>query len=70
VEQISPSTFYIGAAVLGGLAIILLRETSPYTRSGGSEFEKRQLRRILGTVLSLIALLCLGLALVTQLSVP
>jgi hypothetical protein len=54
--------FYLGAIGLG-LAPFFFRNTSPYSRSGGSEYEKKRLRRMIGIVVLVMAGLLLMFAL-------
>jgi hypothetical protein len=60
--------FYLGAVLLCVLGSLCMRNTSPYTRAGGEKFEKRGKRRLLGQLLLVIAGLCLGVAIITQLA--
>ncbi len=64
------STFllYIGSAVSFGLGALLMRKTSPFSRVGGTKFERRMKRKILGEILMVAAFLLLGLGLASQFS--
>jgi hypothetical protein len=59
--------FYLLALGLFGLGLLLIRHTSPYSREGGSRFEWKMRRRLIGEVLILASILALGLAVVNQL---
>ena len=52
-----PLVFYFAACFLLTLSIILVRRTSPYSDSGGTEYERKQMRRLAGTILFVIAAL-------------
>ncbi len=64
----NPFAFYLLAALLVGLSALLVWETSPYSLAGASEYEKKKMRRLAGTILFLAASLCLGIGLIMQLS--
>ena len=49
--------------VLGGL---LIRKTSLHTRKGGTKFERRMMRRTLGEMLLIAAVLLLTIGLLRQ----
>ena len=64
--------FYLGAGGLLGTGVLCFMNTSPYSRIGGDEYEKRKKRRLIGQVFFIMAVLFFGLAVLTQLasSVP
>ena len=64
----NPIVFYLGAGALTGLSVKLFKETSPYSRTGGSEYEKRRSRRLAGKLLLVAAAFSLGIGLLAQLS--
>jgi hypothetical protein len=50
---------YAGALASLAIAAILIRDTSPFADCGGSHYEWRARRRLLGKVFFAIAALCL-----------
>jgi hypothetical protein len=58
--------FYLGAAGLFGLSVILRKGTEPYAECGAQAYEKRRIRRLIGTILLLTAVICLGIAILIQ----
>jgi uncharacterized membrane protein len=58
--------FYLGAAGLFGLGAFLVRKTSPYSRVGGTQYERKRKRKIIGAILLIAAALLLGLGLLNQ----
>jgi hypothetical protein len=58
--------FYLGALGLFSLGSYLIRKSSPYTRSGGTKYERRVKRKVLGEILLIAAALLLGLAVLSQ----
>ena len=51
---------------MGGLSLGLLRRTSVYSRSGGSAYEWKQFRKVIGTIFLIAAVLFLFIAVVSQ----
>jgi len=64
----SPGIFYVGTAVLVALSGVLVKQTSPYSRVGGYEYEKRMTRRLLGKILLVMAPLSLAIGVLAQFS--
>jgi hypothetical protein len=64
----NPVTFYIGAAALFGMSVFFLRRTSPYSRCGGTEYERKQLRKLIGEILLISAVMLIGVGVVTELA--
>jgi O-antigen/teichoic acid export membrane protein len=60
--------FYILSVVLFGLGALLMRKTSPYSRTGGIKYERKMRRKTIGVILLLAALLAFGLAVLCQFS--
>jgi uncharacterized membrane protein len=60
--------FYLGAITLFGLGSLFIRHTSPYTRKGGAEYEKRKKRRLIGVALLIVAAFILVIGLLSQFS--
>ncbi len=60
--------FYLGAALLVGISILLMWETSPFAPVGATEYEKLKIRRLIGTLLLLTAVISCIVGLVTQAS--
>jgi hypothetical protein len=58
---------YIAVAVLICVGTFLVRNTSPYSRAGGAKYERRRLRRRIGTVLVAAGIILLGMSLLVQL---
>ena len=59
-------TFYLGAAALFGLGALCIRKTSPYSKVGGTTYERRRTRRVIGEILLIAGALLLGLGLLSQ----
>jgi hypothetical protein len=59
-------TFYLGSLGLFVLGGLLIRKTSPYSRSGGTKYERRRRRKIAGEILLIAGALLLGLAILSQ----
>jgi hypothetical protein len=57
----------IAAAVLYILSSLFMRNTHPYAGSKGENFESKQERRRIGTVLWVVATLLVGVAILAQL---
>ena len=60
--------FYFGALGLFALGALLIRRTSPYTRSGGVKLERRMKRRLVAQILLIAGALLFGMAVVSQLA--
>jgi len=58
--------FYLGSLGLFVLGSLLIRNTSPYSRSGGTEYERKRTRKIVGEILLIAGALLLGLAMLSQ----
>jgi hypothetical protein len=58
--------FYLGALGLFGLGSLLIRHTSPYSRSGGAKYERKRTRKIVGVILLIAGVLLLGLGVLRQ----
>jgi hypothetical protein len=58
--------FYLGSSVLFGLAVILIRGTSPFSQIGSSTFDKRRNRRVVGTMLIVMAVLSFLIGVMAQ----
>lgn len=59
--------FYLGALVFYGLGAHFIKNTHPYSRSGGDIYVKREKLRLMGKVLLVIGTISLGTAILTQL---
>ena len=58
--------FFIAALGLFVLAAILISNTDPHKTTGGSDYEKRMQRRLIGNLLIVAGMFLFGLALLTQ----
>ena len=58
--------FYIVALVLMVLGGILIRNTSPYSRSGGAQYEKKRKRKLIGMTLIFMAIVLAMLGVIAQ----
>jgi uncharacterized membrane protein len=57
---------YFGALGSFALATCLIWDTSPFALLGGSKYEWRRRRRLLGKVFYIVGAICLVMALVAQ----
>jgi hypothetical protein len=55
--------FMVGSFVLLGIAFLLIRDSSPISDCGAADYERRRTRRVLGMIVSIMAALCLVIAL-------
>ena len=62
----APASFYMGAAALVVLALVLIKKTSPYSRVGGRAYERKKFRRMLGLIFFIMAVLALGVGAMVQ----
>jgi len=62
----SAIVFYLFSVVLFGLGTLCLRKTSPYSRAGGTSYEKKMTRKVIGEIIMVAAALSFGLAILTQ----
>ena len=58
--------FYVGAVSLYGAGAVCLRHTSPYTRSGGDHYLRRDRRRLIAKTLLAMATMALTIGLIVQ----
>ena len=58
--------FYLGSLVLFGLSVTLIRGASPYSRLGCLAYEKKRKHRLVGQILLIMAMLALGIGVVSQ----
>ena len=66
VWSMNPLAYYLGAVVLLGLSVILIRGTSPQADCGCSSYEKKRVRSLIGKILLVTSALCLGIGLLAQ----
>jgi hypothetical protein len=57
--------FYLGLGLLG-LSAFFIKGTSPYSSSGGSRYERRRQRRLVGMVLLVMAVLLSAFGMLIQ----
>jgi O-antigen/teichoic acid export membrane protein len=62
----SPTVLFLVATGLVGFCAVLMRGTAPYSGEGGSDYEKRKTRRLLGILLLVAGAICFGIALLAQ----
>jgi hypothetical protein len=58
--------FYFGAVGLYGAGAVCMRHTSPYTRSGGDHYLRRDRRRLIAITLIALATMALATGLLVQ----
>jgi hypothetical protein len=60
--------FYPGAVALFCLDALCMKKTSPYTRAGGTTYERRRTRKIVGVVLLIAGTRLFGIGVLSQIS--
>jgi hypothetical protein len=58
--------YYIGAIGFFSLGALCIRNTSPHSRVGGTVYERRKTRKIVGEILLIAGALMLGMAFLSQ----
>jgi len=57
---------YLGALALYVLGALMLYRTTPYSRLGGAQLERRKKRKMIGMICLIAATLLLGIAILSQ----
>jgi hypothetical protein len=57
--------FILGAGLIV-VSVLLIRKTSPYSSCGGTKYERRRQRRLIGMMLFIVAVLFIAFGILTQ----
>ena len=60
------AVLYVGAVGLFVVGALCIRHTSPFSRAGGTNYERKKQRKIVGEILLIAATLLLGLAMLSE----
>ena len=62
------AVLYVGAVGLFVVGALCIRHTSPFSRAGGTNYERKKQRKIVGEILLIAGALVLGMAVLAQLA--